>query len=50
MGGSPPSVQIMFSATDEEKEETVLNYLRKERGLQDTAARGSLSLPPLANL
>ena len=30
-GGSPPSVQIMFSAIDEERRETVLYLPRKER-------------------
>ena len=45
-GGSPPSVQIMFSATDEEKEGNCAQLPEEREGLQDTAARGSSEPPP----
>ena len=45
-GGSPPSVQIMFSATDEEKEGNCSQPPEEGEGLQDTASRGSSEPPP----
>ena len=42
--GSPPSAQIIFSAIDEEKEETVLYLRRKERAYR-TLRPGVLTSP-----
>ena len=42
--GSPPSAQIIFSAIDEEKEETVLYLRRKERAYR-TLRPGALASP-----
>ena len=49
--GSPPSAQIIFSAIDEEKEDTVLYLRRKERAYR-TLRPGALesSLPLYTNL
>ena len=50
-GGSPPSVQIMFSAIDEERRETVLYLPRKEKTCRTLQLGALASLLPLyANL
>ena len=45
-GGSPPSVQIMFSALDEEKQGDCALPPEEGEGLQDTVA-GHPGKPPL---
>ena len=48
-GGSPPSVQIIFSATDREKEGDCALPPEEEEGLQNAAALAS-PLPLYTNL
>ena len=45
-GGSPPSVQIMFSAIDEEKEGDCALPLKEGEDLQDAVARRPREAPP----
>ena len=50
-GGSAPSVQIIFSAIDREKEGHCALPPKEREGLQDAAARRPGKAPPLyANL
>ena len=46
-GGSPPSVQIIFSVIDEEKEEDCALPPKEGEGLQDAVAGRPDELPPL---
>ena len=45
-GGSPPSVQIIFSVIDEEKEEDCALPPKEGEGLKDAAARCPGEAPP----
>ena len=49
--GSPPSMQVLFSAIDREKEGHCALPPKEREGLQDAAARRPGKAPPLyANL